>query len=397
MNIDEAWAKYTADCDAMLKRMTDDPICEKYTALRANAHFIMQQTQAIAYNTVMAPHPDCPVFTKHHFIMPLYYTAHQPNPDFCYYVAFLNGKRTWRITGNRNSAHWVDMQSGRGWWGDADNGGIENYDLDDFAINSDGSFEIIASPDPQPGNWIRLDPESRLNNIQVRPAIYDWSNEVPPRFEIEAMDSLPAQPVIHDEEEIIRRLALSGEMIRHCIGRWTTRGSPRLVEMAGMNNFVAFRGDPSRGGANPLALYGQAAYEVGPDEALIIEADWPVAKYWGISLGTWWWETTDTTHHHSSINGHQAVRDSDGKFRAVLANRDPGVTNWLDTAGWETGIILFRWYRPEFDYTVKTTKVRLDELDGHLPADIGRSTPEERRKVIQGRKRAVMRWYDWSR
>ena len=32
------------------------------------------------------------------------------------------------------------------------------------------------------------------------------------------------------------------------------------------------------------------------------------------------------------LNGHQAVLD-DGVFRAVVAHRDPGVANWLDTAG----------------------------------------------------------------
>ena len=38
-------------------------------------------------------------------------------------------------------------------------------------------------------------------------------------------------------------------------------------------------------------------------------------------------------NRQSSLNGHQAVLDPDGVFRAVISARDPGVPNWLDTGG----------------------------------------------------------------
>ncbi len=396
MNIDAAWQRYLDDCEQMRQIFLRDPMIEKYPLLAANAHFVMQQTQAMAYNQVMAPRQDSPCFTSHHFFEPLIYTAHQPNPDFVYQTAFLNGARRWRITGRRNSAHWVDIQVSRGWWGESDSGGVGNYDLDrDFAIDPDGSFEIIASPEPSPGNWLRLDPSNRNNVLQVRPAMYDWENEVPPQFRIEPLDTVPSAPVIHDADEIIRRLGLCGEFIKHCIGRWTTKGSPKLQKLAGMNHFVAYRGDPARGGANPLALYGQSVYELAHDEALIIETDKPDAPYWGISLGTWWWETTDPTHYKNSINGHQAVFDSDGKFRAVLTRRDPGVPNWLDPVCWDVGIILLRWYRPAQDPQVSTKKVPFSELRNHLPPDTPVVTPEQRKTEIERRRRAVMRWYGY--
>ena len=52
-----------------------------------------------------------------------------------------------------------------------------------------------------------------------------------------------------------------------------------------------------------------------------------------MALGNYWWETIDYANHQSSLNGFQAVLDDDGVFRAVVSARDPGVANWLDTAG----------------------------------------------------------------
>jgi hypothetical protein len=394
--LEAAWQQYLADCEQMRQQFLRDPMVGKYPHLATNAHFVLQQTQAMAYNQVMAPRQDIPVFTSHHYFEPLIYTAHQPNPDFCYQIVFLNSARRWRITGQRHTAHWIDVQAFRGWWGEHDYGGLDNYDLDkDFDIAADGSFEIVASAEKVEGNWIRLDPANTNNVLMVRVALYDWDNEVPPHFAIEVLDDEPAAPVIHDSEEIIRRLHLSGEFIKHCVGRWTTKGSPKLLKMAGMNQFVSFYGDASRGGANPLAQYGQAVYEIGPDEALIIETENPDAPYWGISLGTWWWETTDPTNYKNSINGHQAVLDSDGKFRAVLTRQDPGVPNWLDPVCWDVGIILLRWYRATKEQHIATKKVPLAELRRHLPADTPVVTPAQRAEEIDRRRRAVMGWYGY--
>ena len=44
----------------------------------------------------------------------------------------------------------------------------------------------------------------------------------------------------------------------------------------------------------------------------------PTALYWSVSLGNYWWETIDYANRQSSLNGHQAVVDDDGVFRAVV-------------------------------------------------------------------------------
>ena len=85
--------------------------------------------------------------------------------------------------------------------------------------------------------------------------------------------------------------------------------------------------------------------ELDPEEALILEVEPPQGVYWSYSLGNPWWETIHYGRHQSSLNAHQAVVDSDGLVRVVLCGRDPGMANWLDTAGYSNGAMILRCVR----------------------------------------------------
>jgi hypothetical protein len=142
--------------------------------------------------------------------------------------------------------------------------------------------------------------------------------------------------------------------------------------------------------AENVTVWG--SWELGDDEALVIEVTPPESLYWSVSLGNYWWETIDYANHQSSLNGHQAVIDDDGAFRAVVAHRDPGVANWLDTAGHGCGPAIFRWVRSAGAPPVPDTRVvRLDELDRFLPATAARVDPAARQQVIASRRAAVRR------
>jgi hypothetical protein len=43
------------------------------------------------------------------------------------------------------------------------------------------------------------------------------------------------------------------------------------------------------------------------------------------------------------INSGQAVYREDGSIQLVIAHRDPGVPNWIETAGHDNGTMLMRW------------------------------------------------------
>ena len=77
---------------------------------------------------------------------------------------------------------------------------------------------------------------------------------------------------------------------------------------------------------------------------LVIETRGQVEpQYTGISLANLWGESLDFANHQASLNGFQAEVDDDGVLRFVVAHRDPGVPNWLDTAGHARGALALRW------------------------------------------------------
>jgi hypothetical protein len=76
-------------------------------------------------------------------------------------------------------------------------------------------------------------------------------------------------------------------------------------------------------------------------------------------------------------------------LRVVIAHQDPGVANWLDTAGHGAGPVILRCVRTESAPVPETHVVRFDDLRGALPAGTRLVTPEERHRTIASRRLAV--------
>jgi hypothetical protein len=151
------------------------------------------------------------------------------------------------------------------------------------------------------------------------------------------------------------------------------------------------------GGGMSTNIYAGGVYELGPDEALLVESRIPVEPmYIGFHLSNFWGESFDYANRLSSLNGFQSERDPDGAIRYVIAHRDPGVPNWLDTTGHPEGFMAPRWAYFEKPAqaqwpTIHATKVRFDEVLDRLPRGTRRVGPDERRRQIEIRQRHVQR------
>jgi hypothetical protein len=82
----------------------------------------------------------------------------------------------------------------------------------------------------------------------------------------------------------------------------------------------------------------------------------------------------------------------------VVAHRDPGVPNWVDTTGHREGFMAPRWAYSETPPTdrwptIAAEKVRFDEIRAHLPDGVRRVSAEERARQIQIRQEHVQRRY----
>ena len=298
-------------------------------------------------------------------------------PDCIYTRAALQGDESYRLYGNRGTARYVGLQTMNGIASTA------NELVDELDIDADGNFEVILSRDEHPGNWMQI--EGDHPTLTVRHFFYDWDTEVQSALRIERI----GEAVTHESDPVDPDVRVSRQLI--ALGDFVHDN---------LEFFLQFGGAPPANGFLPAidrTAMGAAAenrpvigrWELSPDEALILEVKPPEGVYWSYSLGNPWWETIHYGRHQSSLNGHQATADSDGMVRVVLCERDPGVANWLDTAGHSNGAMILRCVRTETAPTPVARVVPFDAIATALPADTKRVTADERASIIERRRRAV--------
>jgi len=73
-------------------------------------------------------------------------------------------------------------------------------------------------------------------------------------------------------------------------------------------------------------------------------------------------------------------------MRIVVSAQDPGVPNWLDTAGYASGAIQGRWTDCDATPVPSVRKVALADIRQQLPADTPTVTPAQREKTVRDRR-----------
>jgi hypothetical protein len=391
-----AWERYRDTLAEQRARFLKSEFAKDPT-LRAQGLYLLQSQEVSAFNQYVAPRQQYPALYVQSLFMPLELSWGMPNPDFLNHNGFIDGAHTYRIFGNRKGSYWSTLQVFKGFWGDEVQGNQANVDFDDIPSSPDGSFEIFLGPNPPADTkgryWVKLDPAVRNAMLALRETFYDWDKDVAMDLHIECLDCDPAAPIYFDEEELAGRIEKGRKWaVTHF--EFAMGGAQRYLGIGdappmARNQFHGNSAGRQQGG-NPLGYWVNMMYDLKPDEALVIEMPVIEARYWGFQLGSIWGQTTDFSYHQSTINGAQAKLDSDGRFRAVLSLKDPGVPNWLDPAGLSIGQCLLRFYKSD-DFVVPTvTKVKLAEVRQHLPKDTPVVTAEQRRASLAARRKAAL-------
>ncbi len=307
-------------------------------------------------------------------------------PDALYAGASVRPDADYLVRGRLGTARFTHFQVMAGM------GNVGDLVAEDLVLEADGSVELWLSREPRPGNWLPL--ADGASSLVVRQFFYDWEAEEPSTLSIECVTGRPARrddgagagAGVPADARLARQVAALGDFVRDSLAFWWD------VEEAGRaQGLNAFRPPVVRtdiGGASEnVTVWG--SWDLADDEAVVIEFTPPPAMYWSISFGTQWWETIDYAAHQSSLNGHQAQLRSDGSFVGVLAHRDPGVANWLDTGGNRRGAAIVRWVRADSAPVPAMRVVPFDSLAAELPDGTPMCTAEERAAALAARKRGV--------
>ncbi len=320
----------------------------------------------------------------------------QPNPDDIYLYCPIRDDLTYRISGNRGTVKMllINTQGALpGTPGEVDYTGERYSDIDDgdLQIDANGDFELLLSaqrPAGHTGNWLQIKPGATV--LMTRYRSYDWEGEVDPRMAIRCLDPVGPKPRL-TPDQILERIRQMAAM-PVAATRMFYAMQNQVKANVGVNVF-----EPTKmGGALSRQIYIPAVFEFEDDEALILETDLPqVRRYWNWQLNDPYFNAVEYVYRNSSTNGHFAHVASDGRFYAVLSLRDPGVPNWLDTAGYKQGTIYGRWYDCDSHPLPTLKRVKFSEIRDHLPADTPLVTPEERAEALARRVAACQRRRRW--
>lgn len=317
-----------------------------------------------------------------------------PCPDYTYRTTDVDAKGVYRISGFRGTTRFAEIaQQSYELLGHEGPASVKpvTHDFDSLQRAADGAFSVILSaerPMHYTGDWWPLAPTTV--RLLLRQCAVDWINEVDARLAIERLDEGPPTSAAEIERRIGNLAAWAEGMVRFDIdlARW-------YRDHHGVNVLTRSKKIETIGGL-PNQIYYDGAYEISDEEALIVETALPrTCRYWSILVADDRFSTVDWANHQSSLNAAQARLDRDGRFRAVISARDPGVQNWLDKADNPWGIIQLRWNQPSDAPDPIVTKVAFADVRRHLPAETPMITPQERAEAMRRRRVGAQLRLNW--
>lgn len=313
------------------------------------------------------------------------------NPDQRYLVAPVRGGERYRIRGRRDGERRIEFQlyAGVPW---AAGGGkvLAALSTDELRIDADGNFEILLDPNRQAGNWLANPAGGTM--VMVRQIFSDWAHERAGEIHIDRVGYEGALKPPLTDADMAARLDRAADNLRALVPLWPEFARTRFAQKE--PNTLSPPFDPGAAGGVVGRWMSLGEFDLQPDEALVLTT-WPSrANYQGIQLTDRWTSSLEYANRQTSLSTDQAFKSSDGAYHFVIAHRDPGVQNWLDTTGLRHGFLLLRYDGmrgekiPQAQWPT-LQKIRLQDLRKHLPADTPAFTVEQRRQSIEQRRRHV--------
>jgi hypothetical protein len=316
--------------------------------------------------------PERPLFTR---IVSPQRKMQGDNADAVYLWTAIRGDRTYRIRGRDAGEVYVSFTVHGADPNDVNRERvIADVNGESLTRDADGGYELVVSPDPKPdghdGNWMTVDTDAhsivtRHYFERVEPAAADPDVHV--SLHIEPLeDPGPTPPWTQDL--IAERLAAVATFVASkTTGTAPPDEQPDIPFVSREPNALPQPFNFREAGIDVLgavdAHYSMGPYALGPDEALVMEGTIPAAAFVNVMLWNRHMQTYEYRTHQTSLNREQLELGPDGGYRIVIANRDPGVPNWLDTEGHAAGSVFWRFFlAEERPSAITCTVVPIDEL-----------------------------------
>nr|WP_314464223.1 DUF1214 domain-containing protein [uncultured Novosphingobium sp.] len=319
--------------------------------------------------------------------------------DFTYRQAWISGDHVYRLSGKRGTARWLnvtvqgarpDKIPGTDWpslhepFGDIPEANLFGHQIE---TDVDGRFEVIIGGPPQEKNWLPTTPGTR--KLFIREA-FDAFGETPTTLTIERI-GMATPRALPSPTQMAEAMDWAGQFVTGLMRDWpehawlTSRG---VCDPASLNMFPADKAANDATDAKRGRMAAHMVWHLEPDEALIVEMDWHEG-FWLFGMGGALMGSMDFLHRPVSYTPARAKVDEDGVVRLILAHRDPGLNNWLDTQGFSDGNLTYRNLMSQQPATFRTHLVKAAELANHLPKSTAKADPAARAVMLLERYRAI--------
>jgi hypothetical protein len=253
----------------------------------------------------------------------------------------------------------------------------------DLKIAPDGSFRITLGSGEQGPVHVPLRPGNI--SLGVRDLLADWRQR-PSKLVVRELGS--GTPIDRPVAEELDYAMIKQHLVEDLPGyvRFWARFPEIWFGGLKPNSISA-----PRGRVGGWGFVAGCNFALAPDEAAIITTTRGQAVYTGFQINDPWMIQPDAKRYQVCLNSSQAKPGPDGSFTYVISQTDPGVANWLDTTGVNSGIGILRWQKVPADMTgeglIREYKVmKLTDVD--RMTQLPRVSPEDRRAVIAERAAA---------
>ncbi len=285
------------------------------------------------------------------------------NPDNFYQSASIGGAYEYRIVGTRGTVRYLAFGTQAGHYGQGGGlpptGFLEGSEL---SIDASGDFVVAVSAERRPGNWLPMKPETGL--LIVRQTFLDRATERLADLRLERVDG-PNEPTpltaaqVNDGLRNASTLAAGASLL---FAKWARDFQKHSNALPRFDQEIS-----NQAGGDPTIAYYHSHWSLLPDEALVIDVTPPPCMTWNFQLNDYWMESLDYRFFTVHLNKHTAVPGADGSVRIVVAHRDPGTANWVNTVGHESGTMSFRWVRADAHPVPRTRVVKHADLESLPP------------------------------
>lgn len=307
------------------------------------------------------------------------------NPDSVYRVIPISGDERYEIHG-RVGEHRMTENYFTLW--DANMGTVDVLNGRTMRVDSDGSFTITVDSEPANGrpNHVRSTPAA--HEFYIRDVLLDWGRDDPNHLEVQRLGAPASTPARTLDEQAEATAAMMDYF-----ANFTGKLSHGVYKMPANQFNLAWSADKI--GAMRNQVYVMGRFDLGPDEAFVVDLNDGGAEYFTVPLSNVWGTTLELVDRTGSLNKAQSVPNQDGTYTYVISPVDPGVANWIDSDGLREAILTLRMAEfgeagPREDLGARGRVVKLDRLDAEVPY-LERVSPQQRAAQLAERRKGYLR------